>query len=149
MRSVDGVTDTEASAAFDVFLSAIDSQIYEMSVDGFRVSETGSNVSLPASFAGAATYGSDDGPNDHTAAYVDFIGRSSAGVRCRVAVFGGKNFSLGADFRVSEADSSVVEDAISALQLNPDTWEAIDGRTVTWNRYFNIGVNAYWRNKIR
>lgn len=149
MRSVDSVTDIEASAAFDVFLTAIESQIYEMTVTGMRFADVGSNITLPATFSGALTYGSDDGPKDHGAVYVNFIGRSTGGRRVRAGVFGGRNFSLAGDYRVSDADSTVVGDGVSALTGNPDVWEAIDGRTVIWHRYFNIGTNAYWRNKIR
>jgi len=149
MRCEDGATATDASTAFDNFLTSIDSQVYELTVDGLRRAANGSNISLPAVWSGEPTYGSGDGPHDHSAAYVDFIGRSIGGRRVRAAVFGGINFSVGADFRVSAGESTVVEDALAALVAAEGFWIAIDGLQPVWHSYFNIGPNAYWRNKIR
>lgn len=149
MRTVTDMLPSEASTALDGFLTAIASQIYQLTVVQFSVIDKEDTISFPVTWSGDPSYGTGEGPADHTAAYVDFVGRSAGGRRCRVAVFGGKNYSVGADFRVTSSDSTVVADALAALVGAEGAFLAIDESQVLWHAYFNIGANAYWRNKIR
>jgi hypothetical protein len=149
MRCEPTTTDSDASGTIGAFLTAIDSQIYEMTIDGFRFRQAGSHVTLPAVWSGAASYGSGAGARAFTANYLDFVGRDPSGVRVRVAVFGAINITLGGDYRMSSSESSVVADAIAELTSDANMFWTVGGEVPVWNTYANLGVSAYWRNRIR
>lgn len=149
MRCEGTTTDTDASATIGAFLTAISSQINELTVVGFRFRQAGHHVALPATWSGDATYGSGAGDPYQSAAYLDFVGRDEDGVRVRVAVFGCINVQLGGDYRALSSESSYIADAIAELTSDGNMFWTVNGKIPSWNPYSNLGVNAYWRNKIR
>ena len=149
MRTFDTVDNTVAINAIASFLSALGSQIYLLTVLGLTRQAEGASYSVDVPWTGAATYGASGGPDEYNAVYVDFIGRSLTGRRARVAVFGYKNFSFGTDYRATSAESAEVAAAVAVLNANPVYWTAIDNGVTVWKPYGNVGVNAYWRNRLR
>lgn len=148
-RAADGSTAAGASAAIDALLDVIQGNFNLITVDLFRFQAAGTNISLPVTWAGSATYGGPAGDHFETAQYLDFVGRSSEGRRCRVAVFGATFSFIGNDYRVGPSEGTLVADALAVLSGSPGYFVAIDGLEVVWNNYANCGVNAYWRNKVR
>lgn len=149
MRSIDTVDAVQASDAIDAFLTALNSQLRLVTVLGLRMAPKSSSISAPAVWSGAATYGSGAGSPFESANFIDFLGRTSGGRRARAGMFGAINAQVGGDYRVTNAESTFVGDALTALAADPDCFQAIDDFAPTWYQYANIGASAYWRNKIR
>jgi hypothetical protein len=149
MRSSDPVDAAEASAAIGSFLGDLSTQLREITITGFRTAAKGSDVSLPATWGGAATYGSGTGSEFESAQYLDFVGRDEAGRRVRVAVFGVVYSEVGNNYRVTTAESTAVVDALADLVGDPECFLTISELNPVWHTYANVGQNAYWRNKIR
>ena len=148
-RAGDLVGAPEASVALDQFLSAINDEIFEITILRMRYRPQGSSVTSPVTWDGGATYGSGAGVHADSAQYGDFIGRSAGGRRVRLAVFGWKGTIEGDDFRVTGAEDSLIADAVALLNGTDDFFLAIDATVPTWYAYANTGDNAYWRNRIR
>lgn len=141
----------EAMDRIDAFLTALDPGLTELTVIGARNREVGSNITLPIAWTGAATYGGTLGPRYKGAAYLDFVGRDTAGRRARVAVFGPGDFfdTANEDYRFTTTDSAVIADAVDVLLGSANSFLSISSEVPLWYPYANTGVNAYWRNRIR
>lgn len=148
-RAGSTVTASDAGGIMAAFLASIESQIYLLTVTGFRSAAPGTNITVPEVWPGASTYGDDEGPKYASAQYIDFVGRGPTGRRARAAVFGAINLQVGSDYRVSESESTAVTDGIAALTADGDIFLDVEYEVPVWHRYMNCGVNAYWRNKIR
>ncbi len=140
----------DAGAFMDAFLTAFGTELYLITVIGARVRDQGSDVTYPVTWDGAATYGSDVGPEYASAQFADFIGRSIDGRRARIEMFGLKNIIDGSnnDFRKSSAVTWVGA-VLAVLGASSDVPVSISGEPVNWHDYVNTGINAYWRNHIR
>jgi hypothetical protein len=148
-RAGSTVTPADAGATMAAFLAELDSQVRLVTITGFRSAAPGTNITVPQTWPGAATYGDGAGSAFESAQYIDFIGRGATGHRVRVALFGAINVQVGGDYRMSSAESTVVADAIAALTSDADIFLDVDYEIPVWHAYANLGVNAYWRNKIR
>lgn len=141
----------DAMTVADALLTALSGELRLITIQGARVRDLGGSVTYPVTWTGAATYGSGAGLHFETAYYMDFVGRSLDGRKCRVSVFGHAAPAdlTGDDFRMFASDSSAVANALTALEADPNTPVSISGDTVNWHQYADIGTNAYWRNRIR
>jgi hypothetical protein len=148
-RAGSTVLAADAGATMAAFLAAFGSAIHLLTVSGFRSAAPGTNISVPETWPGAATYGSGVGPVYKGAYYADFVGRGSTGHRVRAAVFGLNN-PVGVDnFRYLASEATWVQDCLDALTSDGDIFLDIDYEVPVWKSYANSGGNAYWRNKIR
>jgi hypothetical protein len=140
----------EAASVADAFLAAVEDNLFLLTVLGARVRDAGGSVSYPVDWDGANTYGA--GTTGHYASgiYMDFVGRSIDGRRCRISVFGAQNpvDSTGKDYRFT-TDTAWVSGGLAALESLANCPVSISGEPVNWQQYANVGINAYWRNKIR
>jgi hypothetical protein len=148
-RYSDGGTVADMKDVADQFLTALGDAIFEITITGARHRPKDETITLPESWTGSSTYGTGSATHDQSAWYIDFVGRSAGGRRVRIALFGAASFedNIGHDYRLPATDQ--VADAILVLQSNSDILTAIDNETVVWYSYANVGVNAYWRNRIR
>jgi hypothetical protein len=139
----------DALVVVQMFLEALDTELLGLTILGARARAKDSNVTLPAVWPGAGSYGSGAASNTQTAWYYDFIGRSAGGRRVRWSMFGAERFedSTGDDYRLPATD--VFGAARDVLVDNADVICAIDGEAPVWYTYVNTGVNAYWRNRVR
>lgn len=86
-------------------------------------------------------------------AYFNFIGRSSGGRRVRLGIMGAgwapipSTLSYAEDYRVDGSENADMQAIID--WLNQANFRAIDGLTVTWKPYVNVGYNAYWQRAVR
>lgn len=149
LRYQDGSSVVDAMIALDEFLTALDTLISVITITGARHRLISADVTLPITWTGAATYGSGTAPHAKSAFYIDFVGRSPEGRRVRVSVFGSAEAIdlVESDYRLPASGDVLA--AIEALRSNGSTICAIDGLEPIWYDYANIGINAYWRNKIR
>lgn len=145
-----GGSVNDAAAFLDAFLTAFGTNIYLLTIIGARVRDVGSDVTYPVTWDGAATYGSSTEGEYASAQYIDFIGRSIDGRRCRIAVFGVKGIvdTGQKDFRLASG-VAYVGAALAVLEASSDVPVSISGEPVNWHQYANTGINAYWRNHIR
>lgn len=149
MRVGDATTDSLAAAAYEAFLNAFGTSILTLTVSGMRVAANGSNITLPAVYGETTTFGTGTGTTADTANYYGFVGRSTAGRRARISLFGAAINRLNGDYRAEAGASTNLDAVVDWLQSNPSYFRAIDGLGVNWKDYTNLGINAYWRNEIR
>jgi hypothetical protein len=149
MRTTDTVLDADAGATMAAFFAALTSQLLVLTIDGFRKAEINSNISFPVVWPGDDTYGAGAGDPYQSAHFMDFVGKGSGGRRVRASVFGVALEQFGGDYRMSAAESTVVADTIAVLTSDVEMWLDIGLNNPVWHNYANMGVNAYWRNKIR
>lgn len=142
-------TPADAMDAVSSLWTALDTFIYLATVDGARFQEAGSDVSVDVAWTGDPTYGDENGPEEASAWFVDYVGRSLGGRRVRVSTFGFKLVSYEHIYRVQTGDIAAVDAGQAALDAAEGAFLAIDGGEPIWKTYANIGANAYWRNKIR
>lgn len=148
-RAGSTVVDSDASATIAAFLAALGSEINLLTVTGFRRSAPGSSVTNPVTWGGAATYGAGVGPLYKGAYYIDFVGRGATGHRVRVSVFGAVTVASTDNYRTLPGEASYVAACIAELTSDADIFLDVDYEIPTWHNYANIGINAYWRNKLR
>jgi len=148
MRVDDATTDAEASEHFGNLLKAMDPLLFELGIVRMRVSNTGSNVTLPAVFTGDTEYGSTDGGPEHVPFAWSFTGKSSDGRLAKVELFGMKA-AIGGNYRTMAVDDTSVEGAIAELATTDPVWLSISGSAPFWNAYANQQINAYWQRQQR
>lgn len=148
-RAGSTVTATDAGGTIAAFFAAHADLIYLTTIDAFRSAAPGVDFSLPETWPGLATYGTDTGPNHTSAWYYDYVGRGDTGKRVRVALFGAKLVSAGNDYRITPSEQPFVSDVLAELRSDTEIFCDIDYGVPVWHNYANCGVNAYWRNKLR
>lgn len=149
MRAGSTVAASDASATLAALFAAFDTSLFLTTIDGFRSAAPGSNISVAETWLGDASYGSGAGAKYQSAWYYDMVGRGPTGRRVRVALFGAVLVQLGDDYRISGTENSLVTDALAVLTSDGDMFLDVEYEVPVWHNYINLGVNAYWRNKIR
>lgn len=146
-----GGTPGSAMTFLDAFLTEVDPLLFLCTITGARVRDLGGSVTYPVTWTGNASYGTGAGEHFNSAWYVDFVGRSIGGRRVRIAMFGAVvvTDAVNDDYRLLETENTNVADTLAVLDATVNEAVAIDGDSASWHRYCNIGVNAYWRNRIR
>lgn len=144
-----GGSISDAMGFLDRFWTALDNTIYTLTVLGARVRDLGSTVTYPVTWTGAPTYGDGVANHGQSAWYIDFIGRSIGGRRVRLTTFGAAAVQDATDHDYRLPAAGNVADALGEIELSSDVPVAIDGDPAGWQQYGNLGVNAYWRNRIR
>lgn len=142
-------TVDDAMASVDEWFAAIANAIGETTITSARWLENGGSVTTDVVWIGSPAYGDGTGDPFESAQYYDWIGRSPGGRRVRVAVFGAQNLQNGGDYRSQLGEDVALDAGLAVLQAAEGTFLAIDGTQPIWKNYTNMGVNAYWRNKIR
>jgi len=109
-------------------------------------------ASLPGSAAGTATIPTNS--LSQSIATISFVGRSSAGQKARMFLFG-TLFTpelTGAeqdDFRVTVSESGSIASAVAELNSGSPPIVASDDNDVIWYSYVNLKYNDYWLRQIR
>jgi hypothetical protein len=116
-----------------------------------------SDIFLPAALpvgigAGAATISGN--PKSDSIVSLGFVGRSIAGQKARLFVFG-TSFNpeletvAGDNFRFEAGENSAVDGAIAILNNGSPNVVGSDGNNVAWYSYANSKYNDYWLRRIR
>jgi len=146
-----GTAATDASFASDFFsalLLALAPRLTTITIAGLRRAAAGTNVSLPATWSGEASYGSGSQSVINAPVYLSFVGRSAAGRRARIFIYG-VSAQTEDDYRYEAVDHGEISDALEVLNGAVNFFLAIDGLDVIWNPYANAGFNAYYQRKAR
>jgi hypothetical protein len=130
-------------------LQAYDTELYASSLVTIRQADSGSGVTYPFTGTFISTWGSGTAAGNETAAYYDIVGRGHSGRRARVAVFGAKVENANDIFRLPYSLGGEWAAAIDVMVSSSNVFIDISGDQPLWHQYINIGVNAYWRNKLR
>jgi len=147
-RSNGIVSPGALGANVDTLLTALTTLFSLITIVGVRFAAQGSTFSFPVisgiegNTYGASTIGSDNAPHQ-----LNFIGRSSGGKRCRVGIFGFKGAT--SSWRLHDAESGPIGNAINHLNASVGLWLAIDGIEPVWYPYANVLFNAYWTRNVR
>lgn len=145
-------TSATSAAAFSTFmndfLTALAPELSVLTVDGARVAQVNSNVSIPITWSGAATYGTGSESAINRPRQLCFLGRTVNGRRARLFVYGG-DFTMPNDYRIDRAANATIDAAYDVLELNPQFFAAIDGLATVKYNYVDVNFNSYWERKVR
>jgi hypothetical protein len=157
-RVARGVTDpTGIATKVGAFLAALEDGLYaDWTVLGADFALTDSDIFLPVDPPTSPSGGvSLSGITVAAAAgSISFPGRSANGLRAVIYVYGsGFNVNVGratdADFRMLATESSIISDAIAALNELSPAVVGNDGATATFYPYVNMKFNDHWVRKLR
>lgn len=140
-----GATVLEEINAFLVYYLATDFAWLDAVVYG-KNSSVGTPCDTPAASPGAGVP-----KKPVTAKYLKFQARSSLGSLFSFSIFGiGLTEELipGEDYRFQHGESAAVTAALDYLTTGTPC-VGIDGGSLTWKKYANFGISAYWQRKIR
>lgn len=147
-RIVEDATDAEVSAEISSVFTAWGPLVFLCTFLRFRRSIIHSNVTLPSTWTGAATWGSGVGPANTVPNFWSITGRDVLGHKVRWDMYG-KGASFNSQFRLQAADDSTVEAVIAAIDATEGTFVTIADRTPLLNSYMNEAVSAYWQRQLR
>jgi len=147
-RTLPATSHTVVSAGFDELLAGLSGSLALITIDGLRFALQGSDVSNPADFGGAATYGSVTEVPFLVPQFVAFQGRDALGHKNRLTIFGWKGFEP-SDYRINAGEDAAIDLAITNLNLETTIFLSIGGGTTHWKPYANFGFNAHWQRKLR
>jgi hypothetical protein len=89
----------------------------------------------------------------YKAQYFQFVGKSAAGSRVSVYLYGVNADELSsagfADFRVFNSENSAIATAQGVLNENAPSFYAADNNAALWRPYANIKSNDHWVHKAR
>jgi len=109
-------------------------------------------ASLPGSAAGTATIPAQ--PISQGIASISFVGRSSAGQKARMFLYGTLftpelGTAVEDDFRISTGESGTISSAVAELNSGSPPIVASDDNDVSWYPYVNLKYNDYWLRQVR
>lgn len=148
MRTLNATSHTVVSNDYDLILAGISGSLYLVTIDSLEVSLQGSNVRNPATWAGAATYGSGSEPPSGIPKFISFVGRDALGRKNRISFYGWSGFQPD-DFRINAGEVAAIDTAIANLNASPTAWISIGGGTTLWHTYANYGYSSYWQRNAR
>lgn len=148
VRMASSAVETSVVTLVSDWLAAQTSLFFASVVTSVKQAAEDSNLFFPiTNDLIGVTWGA--GTNDRTGnpMQLNYVGRSSTGKRVRIGLFGYKGaFS---DWRLTAAESTAVDNAVTALNTTTDTFIAIDGSLPVWYPYANVGANDYWLRQSR
>lgn len=151
--------DTTDSAAMATTISGFLNALAALRPDNFAVTGTefapaDSDVFLPIAglTISAGTQSSAAFGRNQSALSGSFVGRSSAGQKARLFLFGFgiiPETAQGADFRITAAESTQAAAAITSLNGATLKLVASDAQPVVWYPYVNLKFNDHYVAKLR
>lgn len=145
-------TSTTSAAAFstfmDAFLTALAPELSLITIDGARVAQVNTNVSIPITWSGDPSYGTGSESAVFRPRSLCFLGRTANGRRARMYVFGG-DYTSPNDFRINRVDNANIDAAIDVLEVNPQFFAGIDGLASVKYSYVDVNFNSYWERAVR
>lgn len=153
-----GITPTPPGPAVATsvlaFLNALTAQRHaDWSILGADAQQAAASFFAPAPTPGDPDTGTGLAVAGAKPAYISFQGLSVLGNRASIVIFGVDIDPIQdapttqSDYRVTATEAPWVANAVTALQAAP--FCAIDGASITWYLYANVGLNAYYQRKAR
>jgi hypothetical protein len=150
MVRVESPSDNATMSTFfsDLF-DALDTKLYAVTISGLRVSHQGSDISTDEAYIGTTGFGAGSPDDLNKGAFLGFQGRSTAGRRVKLNIFGFSDLGNVGDTRFALPVSGPYFDAMGVITGSPGVPCAIDANNVIWKNYLNCGNNAYWQRQAR
>lgn len=160
----DGVNDHVAMFRFDAtalsvaaalslyadFLSDIEEFLYLITIAGAKWAEQGSDISVPVTWPGASTYGSDPmatllGPRE-----TRWVGRDTSGRRVSFSLYGCK-YTSPDSYRIISSGANLPN--LGVIAINTASADGamltIGGNRATMKNYVDVNFNSYWEAEAR
>jgi hypothetical protein len=142
------VSPSAIGTFLDAFLTALADALYGLIVQTVEFAADGSDIFLPVATGIEGNVYSVGSPTvTEVPHFYGFIGRSAAGRKWHLDVFGAR--TLGIDYRLNAGENADVDAAIAVLQGAGATLVGIDDAVVTVYGYANCGANAHFQRKVR
>lgn len=137
----------EVAAAF---LEQASSDLHVINIRGARFALKDTDVTLPLIWPGELTYGSTQENPVNAPRFVSFAGRSIAGRRWLMQLYGWKGNTPDA-YRISLGSYPGLESAVQELRDASDEGVicGIDGQGINIYDYFNVNYNDHWVSEAR
>jgi hypothetical protein len=132
------------------FFEAIEDFLYEITINGARFAAAGSDISLPATWSGASTYGTDPMPTLLAPRETRWVGRTQNGRRVSFSVYGCK-YTSPDTFRIVSDGANLPNLGVVLINDASDdgAFVAIDGFRPTMKNYVDVNFNSYWEAEAR
>ena len=130
------------------FIEAIEPALYSTQFVALERSGVGSSVRVPVGWSGPMEWGTDSGNEKDAPQFISFTGKSVDGRRFRLEMFG-RIGEANANFRVLEIDSTVVANALLALETTEPMFLTISNAGPIFNRYMNQSISQHWIGELR
>lgn len=132
------------------FFTAIEDFLYEITIIEARWADKESNISLPTTWPGASTYGTDPMPVLLAPRELRWVGRDQNGKRVTFSVYGGK-FTSPDTYRIISSGANLPNLGVIAINT-----ASADGAMLTiselrgtMKNYVNVNFNSYWESEAR
>lgn len=160
----DGVNEHELMSRFDAnllsvsavlqltgdFFEAIEDFLYEITIIEARWADIDNNISLPVTWPGASTYGTDPMPVLLAPRELRWVGRDQNGKRVTFSVYGGK-FTSPDEYRIISSGANLPN--LGVIAINTASADgamlSISGLRATMKNYVNVNFNSYWEAEAR
>ena len=132
------------------FLTDISGFLYEITINGARYAAQGSNISLPATWEGDSTYGTDPMPTLLAPRETRWVGRTQNGRRVSFSIYGGK-YTSPDEYRIVSSGANLPNLGVIAINAASEdgVMVAIDGFRATMKNYVDVNFNSYWEAEAR
>jgi hypothetical protein len=143
-----GISDV--MAAVDDFLNAVSDDLYLISTQGARFADAGSDISVPVTWEGAATYGAGTMPAVFAPRQTMWLGRDSLGRRFRVSLWG-IDQTTPDNFRFASVGGNFVALAVASLATSgaAGAFRTISGNQPSLYNYADVQFNSHWETAAR
>lgn len=142
------MTPADAVAVMSDLFTAAAGSLYETTIDRAEHSEVGSNVRLPVTWSGDATYGSGTSTAQDRDNLWSWTGKSEDGRRFRLELLGIKTTVPG-NFRQARAAANLADAVLTILEGVTPIFLTITGGTPIFNQYANAGDSDVWKQNHR
>jgi hypothetical protein len=145
-----GPTIEEVMAEVHNFWTALDPDLYLITIQGCRYAGEGSDISSPILWTGDATYGTGTMPAVRAPLQVCWLGRDSQGRRYRNFVFG-LEFTVPDNYRSPAITGNIAANGLESLISSQalGVFLTIAGLAPTMYTYVDVNYNSYWERKVR
>jgi len=149
VRFEDGSGLADAEIRFTNLVGALDPLFSFSEVTAVQQAAEGLDIfnDIPGSSLLGLTWGSAPATKDNNAVAATFVGRSTAGRRSRLSLFGYKGAT--SDYRLTVAESSDISDALGAIEAATASFLAIDGNQPIWKQYVDVKAFDHWVDAAR
>ena len=144
------ISVTDALGHVASFFEEIEEFLYELVIIEARWADQGSNISLPTTWPGLATYGVDTMPTLLAPRELRWVGRDQNGKRVSFSVYGGK-FTSPDQYRIISSGANLPNLGVIAINAASadNAFLTISGLRPTMKNYVNVNFNSYWEYQAR
>ena len=146
----EAISVADALGAVADFWVAIEEFLYEINIVEARWAEVGSNISLPVTWPGLASYGVDPMPSLLAPRETRWEGRDQNGKRVSFSQYGCK-YTTPDIYRIISSGSNLPNLGVIAINANSaiGAFMTISLLRPTMKNYVNVNFNSYWEAEAR